>query len=172
MAPQCRQVDREQPTSEEGLRSHQQPPLRQLRDGEVRFSPPPLDSAATSSLMLAPTAAPRNSNTRSRSSTTGLPIDYRDSPEPSSPQPEDYLDYAEPTSKSRRSGGGAQAGGATGSPAPGAVQPGAAAPARRKPGPKPGFKRAGARAARGGSKKKKKEASSDEDDWSGIKVIE
>ncbi|GAA5842284.1 hypothetical protein JCM3766R1_005619 [Sporobolomyces carnicolor] len=116
--------------------------------------------------------APRNSNTRSRSSTTGLPIDYRDSPEPSSPQPEDYLDYAEPTSKSRRSGGGAQAGGATGSPAPGAVQPGAAAPARRKPGPKPGFKRAGARAARGGSKKKKKEASSDEDDWSGIKVIE
>ncbi|GAA5880616.1 hypothetical protein JCM16303_004283 [Sporobolomyces ruberrimus] len=125
-------------------------------------------------------AAPRGSTTRSRSSTTGLPIDYRDSPEPPDLDPSHPdSDLLPPPSSTRRQSRTTTSA-AVGSPAPSAVGQ-APPPARKKPGPKPGWKKA--RAAAGGAvgggggggakaKRKKKEASSDEDDWSGIKVIE
>jgi len=93
------------------------------------------------------TAAPRGSNTRSRSSMSAAP-NYRDSPEPSS----------QPESPGLR----------IGSPAP-------APPLRKKPGPKPGSTRGprgGGAGRKGKGRRKKADTSSDEDDWSGIKVIE
>ncbi|GAA6004940.1 hypothetical protein JCM11491_002284 [Sporobolomyces phaffii] len=127
----------------------------------VAAAPP---SAATASRRR---TGARGSTTRSRSSTTGLPIDYRDSPEPPDDPETDLLPAAAPPGLARTAAGATAS--PRGSPAP-------TSSARKKAGSKAGTAR-GARSSGGGarsgkSKKKKKEASSDEDDWSGIKVIE